>query len=233
MPVSLRPLLGLAAALALAWMPPAQAGRPLQTEDAAVLERGDCEIELVAAQERAATLPPVRGGSAQFGCGVGLQTQAAVFGGRSRVEGQRSDTLALVGKTALRKLTEDSLGVTVAWGLGATRETGSSFEHEDTQLKLVLTQPLADWLLHANLGWARSQAARSDSTLWSLAAERSGLGPLDAMAEVFGDDRSAPWINAGLRWNAIPGKLFVDGSYGVQLKRERGRLLTLGLKIAF
>jgi hypothetical protein len=53
------------------------------------------------------------------------------------------------------------------------------------------------------------------------------------MAEVAGDDRGEPWLNAGLRWTAIADRLFVDASYGVQMNSARARLATIGLKFAF
>lgn len=211
----------------------AQAGRPLQTEDAGVLDAGDCELELVGSRERAGgDTPTVRGVGAQLGCGIGLSSQAALFAGRAKAADERADTVALVGKTALRPLTDTQAGIVIAWAVGAERNVGS-LKHETTELKAVLTQPLAHWLLHANLGWARSQSARQDTTQWSVAAERTGLGPFDAMAEVFGDDRDDAWLNAGLRWTAIAERLFIDGSYGVQMNADRARRVTIGLKLAF
>lgn len=222
-------LAGLLAGLTSA----AQAGRPLITEDAGVLDARDCELELVGSRERAGgDVPTVRGAGAQLGCGVGLSTQVALFAGRARADGERADALALVGKTALRALTETQGGVVIAWSVGGER-SGGSFRHETTELKAVFTQPVDQWLLHANLGWTRSESARQNGTLWSVAAERTGLGPFDAMAEVFGDDRDEPWLNAGLRWTAIADRLFVDASYGVQMNSARARLATIGLKFAF
>lgn len=222
-------LAGLLAGLTSA----AHAGRPLITEDAGVLDARDCELELVGSRERAGgDLPTARGASAQLGCGVGLSTQIALFAGRAKADGERADALALVGKTVLRALTETQGGVVIAWSVGGER-SGGSFRHETTELKAVFTQPVDQWLLHANLGWTRSESARQNGTLWSVAAERTGLGPFDAMAEVFGDDRDEPWLNAGLRWTAIADRLFVDASYGVQMNSARARLATIGLKFAF
>lgn len=211
----------------------AAAGRPLQTEDAGVLDTGECELEAVARRASAGDLPTLRAGSVQVGCGFGFRSQAALLAGAVRGGGERVEELALVGKTALRPLTDEQTGIALAWALGAQRSAGGSLRHESTELKAVVTHPAGPWLLHANLGAARSQAERQTSTLWSVAAERTGLGPFDAMAEVFGDDRTDPWLNAGLRWTAIDKRLFVDGSYGTQLNSGRARLLTLGLKYAF
>lgn len=229
--MTFRPLLlaGLLAGLTSA----AHAGRPLITEDAGVLDARDCELELVGSRERAgADLPTARSASAQLGCGIGRSTQVALLAGRAKADGERADVLALVGKTALRTLTDTQGGAVIAWSVGGER-SGGSFKHETTELKAVYTQPVDQWLLHANLGWARSESARQNSTLWSVAAERTGLGPFDAMAEVAGDDRDDPWLNAGLRWTAITDRLFVDASYGVQMNSARAKLATIGLKFAF
>lgn len=212
---------------------PAQAGRPLVTEDAGMLGGGECELESVAARERARDVPTVRSASAQVGCGIGWRSQVALFAGRSSSEGVRTEDVALVGKSALIELTDDKPGVVLAWALGASRERGASFKHESSELKAVYTHPLGDWLLHGNLGWTRSEADKLNTTIWSVAAERTGLGPFDLMGEVFGDDRGDPWLNAGLRLTAIAERLFIDASYGRQMNSGRARLMTLGLKFTF
>jgi hypothetical protein len=210
----------------------AHAGRPLQTEDAGVLERGDCEIELVGSRLAVSAEPSVRAGNAQLGCGVGFSSQLALAAGQARGGGERSDALVLLGKSALRTLTQDAAGIVLAWSVAGERAAGESLRHAATEVKLVATQPLGPWLLHANLGAARSERERLDRTLWSAAVERTGLGPVDAMAEVFGDDRSDAWLNGALRWRVIDDTLFIDGSYGIQMN-SGARLVTLGLKFAF
>lgn len=222
-----------AVALALLGAGHAYAGRPLQTEDAGVLERGACEVELVGSRLKDEVSQTVRGGSAQFGCGVGISSQFALAASQARSGEARSDALALLGKTALRTPTDDSAGIVIAWAVGGDQPSGESFRHATTELKLVATQPLGAWLVHGNLGAARSERERLNRTVWSAAAERTGLGPVDAMAEVFGDDRSDAWLNGALRWHVIDDTLFIDGSYGVQMNSGRARLVTLGLKFAF
>jgi hypothetical protein len=211
---------------------PVHAGRPLQTEDAGVLERGDCEVELAVARERGEQ-PTVRGGRAQFGCGVGLHSQLAVSLGRARDSTERSDAAAVSGKTWLRELTDDHTGVTIAWAAGWLRPRGGSTGREAADVRAVVTHPIGAWLLHANVGWNRDALEHRDSTVWGAAVERTGLGPVDAMVEFFGDDRDRPWANAGLRWHAVQDRVFVDGSYGRRLHRDGGTLVTLGMKVAF
>jgi hypothetical protein len=91
----------------------------------------------------------------------------------------------------------------------------------------------ADWLPHANLGVAHHRIEHRSNTIWSAAIERTGIGPFDLMAEVYGDDRQAPWWNTGLRCTAIERRLFLDASYGAQMQTGRRKLATVGLKYAF
>lgn len=211
----------------------AQAGRPLVTEDAGVLEPGSCELESVGARATAPSEATERSASVQLGCGIGLRTQAALFVGHASGGGLRSDAVAVVGKSALVELTDTRAGVALAWSFAATREAGDSLAYDTSTINAVVTQPLGPWLLHANLGWTRSRLTANSLTTWSLAAERTGLGRFDLMAEVFDPgDRSRPWINAGLRYAVIEDRLFIDGSCGVSMDSPRARLLTLGLKIA-
>lgn len=166
----------LGAALAL----PAQAGRPLQTEDAGVLDRGSCELEGAAARESASGAS-AREASLQFGCGIGWDSQVALNAAHAKADGDSARALAL----------------------------------------------------HVNLGQARDETGNQRSTTWGLAFEHAGFGALAPMAEVFGDDRGAPWWNLGLRLAAVPDKAYVDLSYGRRIGDARARLLGAGFRVVY
>lgn len=221
-------------ALALLATPPAHAGRPLQTEDAGVLDRGACEVELVALREKPDAEAATDAGRAQFGCGIGLRSQVALSVAREHGGGERADLAAIVGKTWLRELTDEETGIAIAWAAGFLRPRGGSVEREGYEVRGVVTHPIGPWLLHGNLGWLRNETEHRSRTVWGAAVERLGLlGPIDAMFEFFGASSEKAWANAGLRWNAAPDKVFVDGSYGRQAGRDGGTLVTLGMKFAF
>lgn len=98
----------------------------------------------------------------------------------------------------------------------------------------MYSRPLpAELTLHANLGHARDEIGKQRSTTWGLALEHAGFGPVAPMAEFFGDDREPAWWNLGLRWTAVPERVFVDFSYGRQMSSAQPRMLTAGFKIAF
>ncbi|MBE0619697.1 MAG: hypothetical protein IH605_03820 [Burkholderiales bacterium] len=220
----------LASGLAL----PVWAGRPLATEDAGVLGQGECEIESYAGRVRSNDSDRLTTRWAQFGCGIGHDSQLAFGAGADRADGETTTVAALTGKTFLRKLTDDQTGLVLAYTLHGAKNPGNSFRHDATEIKAVVSIPRNGWLLHANLGSQYSQTAKVYSTIWGLAVERPGaVGPVDLMAEVFGDDRTAPWVQVGARWTVVPERFYLDTSWGVQTDSARTKQITVGLKFAF
>ncbi len=214
----------------------AHAGRPLATEDAAVIDKGSCELESFLAQSRGSGLPSASGFSVQYGCGVGFSSQLALATARFSAAGQADRTVTLGGKTGLNTPAKDGPAWALAWGLVGHKANGGHFKHETTYVNGVLTQPLAGELkLHANLGWSRGQSTQQNTVGWQLALEQGLGGGIEVMGELFANQRDhSPWLQFGLRWAALPDKLFVDTSYGWQTdKATKPRLFTLGLKAVF
>lgn len=220
---------------------PAQAGRPLQTDDAGVLGPGECELELASARAREPELR-AREFAVQAGCHAGALGQLALGLSRARAEAggesARASGVELNGKLPI-VAPRDEAGAawSLGWSLQWARAAGERRRHAASGVTLVTTAPLGpDWSLHANLGHERDEIGRQRSTVWGFALEHAGLGPgaaLAPMAELFGDDRGAPWWNLGLRLALQPERLFVDVSWGRQITGGRPQLLTLGAKLAF
>jgi hypothetical protein len=210
-----------------------QAGRPLATEDADLLDAGRCEWESFGARERTAGSPASTAWATQFGCGVGAATQVALAYSRSREAGLSTSGWAIGGKTGLVERTDGQTGLTLAWGAGAERAPGGSLKHESSFLNLVATREFVPGLTgHANLGWSRSESARANSTTWNLALEQTLGSGVDVMGELYGDDRSTPWLGLGLRW-AVTEQLSLNMSWATQHETPRTRLWTVGFKVGF
>ena len=233
MPIALFRSMTLLVALCIATT--SHAGRPLVTEDAGVLEKGSCELETYARRLTERAAPASNGFSLQYGCGVGMRTQVALAATMDRADGATVRGLAFGGKTSLSDGGEADPSWTLAWGLTAEKSPGASLGHETTWLNGVFSMPLGkDLKLHANLGWTRAQSTHQSTTGWAVALERSTASGIDVMGEAFARDRDrAPWLQVGLRWAAVPEKVFVDGSWGFQTVSSRPRMLTVGLKAAF
>jgi len=233
MPIALFRSMTLLVALCIATT--SHAGRPLVTEDAGVLEKGSCELETYARRLTERAVPSSNGFSLQYGCGVGMRTQVALAATMDRADGATVRGLAFGGKTSISDGGEADPSWTLAWGLTAEKSPGASLGHETTWLNGVFSMPLGkDLKLHANLGWTRAQSTHQSTTGWAVALERSTASGIDVMGEAFASDRDrAPRLQVGLRWAAVPEKVFVDGSWGFQTVSSRPRMLTVGLKAAF
>jgi hypothetical protein len=208
----------------------AHAGRPLQAEDAAVMDPHACELEGAHGDWRQGE-DGQRQTGLQLGCGIGRGSEVALNAIRPR-------ELALNGKILLASAarTDGDAQLTLAWSL-SHRHVETVWRRSSAGLILVGSLPLTrDLTLHANLGHQRDEMLRRCSTTWALAVEHGGLGEggrWQPMAEVFGDDRGKPWANAALRVVAVPDRFFVDASYGRQLAGARARLKTIGFKLAY
>ncbi|HJV97116.1 MAG TPA: hypothetical protein VJ608_13805, partial [Albitalea sp.] len=85
---------------------------------------------------------------------------------------------------------------------------------------------------HANLGWMHSRVAQQDSTTWGVAFEWAAAPNVDLSAEAYGDDRTRPWLSAGVHW--VLGKQFsVNASLGAQSTNPRVRQVTAGFNFEF
>ena len=204
----------------------AWAGRPLQAEDAGVIDPESCEIEGAHSEWRQRDRAQ-RQTYLQLGCGIGA-------GNELSLQALKPRELTLGGKTQLWRTGEAQF--TLAWSL-VNRPVASAWRHSGTGLIFVASAPWGrDWTAHANLGHVRDELQHRRSTTWALAAEHNGLGEdgrWQPMAEVFGDDRGQPWVNAALRVAVVPGQAFVDASLGRQWGGTRARLVTAGFKVAF
>lgn len=208
----------------------AHAGRPLQADDAPVMDPQACEVEGAHTDWRAAGRD-LRQSYLQLGCGIGWGTEIALQALRPR-------ELALGGKTQLFSTpwADGDAQLSLAWSL-AHRHVEAAWRRSGAGLLLVASLPLSrDWVMHANLGHQRDELLRRRSTTWALAAEHNGLGEQgrwQPMAEVFGDDHGRPFANAALRLALRPGSVFVDASLGRQLGGAGARLATAGFRLAF
>ncbi|CAN7753296.1 hypothetical protein LJR290_006829 [Variovorax sp. LjRoot290] len=212
---------------------PGWAGRPFTTEDAGVIADGACELESFGAYVRPRHEPSERGGWSQVGCGIGFDTQLAVGAGRFKSGGGSNTVAALGGKTALRPLSDDSVGVTLAYVLEGLRSSGQHMRHAGSAAALVVSIPNGRTIVHANLGVARNHLEGKTVGTYALAVERLGERGLDVGLEVFGQGSERPWIGTGARYALRAEKLFVDFSFAVQTGDAHARKLTVGLKYAF
>jgi len=229
MSTSLRHLAACAAALLIANT--AWAARPLVTDDAGVLASSECELEGSAVR---LAQPDAKSFWAQASCGIGRNTQLGLGGGHDKLGDTRSNGFAIGGKTALREAAENQIGLAVSYALSGLKPSGERARRDGSQLLGIATLDKGDWLYHANLGWSHTHEDSLNHAVWGLAVEKlSVFGPVDLMAEVFGEHRTDPWFQVGARWTVVPQFLSLDGAYGIQAGSSRPRQASLGFKLKF
>lgn len=221
----------LAALLACA---AAHAGRPLVTEDAAVLGDGECTVETYWGRFGADAASPTRVLSSQFACDVGHRTQLALAAARVRDGDGHGDALTAAGKTVFAGGQGAAAEWSLAYGAVARRTRGLRVEMDQLYATLVTTVALGRATsAHLNLGWTGGRHPRDDSTRWALAIETAVSDDLHLVAETFADDRHpAPWLQAGF-WVTLSPRLSFNASYGRKTGSGAASAVTLGLTASF
>ena len=224
----------LIASLLLIWTEAAEAGRPLVTEDAGVLGKGECEIEAFYQDEnqRGSTPEHVRLVRAGWLWPRHHQHADCSGGFRLTTTGEHTTGIAFIGKTGLRELTDDQVGIALAYEVGGAKIGREGFRHETTGIRGVVTAPVDKWLFHVNLGWFRLESGNNSWTTWFVAAERTAR-PIRSRCRGLRRVWRADLMNFAARWAVVPERFFLDVSYGMQTSGDRAKLFTIGLKVAF
>jgi hypothetical protein len=214
----------LAAALLVA-ATPTLAGRPLTTEDAAILEDKACQLESwvdIARHVTTGWLVP----ACNFGLGVEWQVGFAREWERG---GSRLPEAYAQAKGLFREATEQSKW-SAGWVVGVARRATNE-EHrgwENPYVLLPVSWSAGDFNFHVQPGWARERESGRDLTVWGLAIEHT-TKPLDLVAEVFGVNSEKPFLRAGLRWTPIINYLDIDLTYVTRPGGTRDeRLVSIG-----
>jgi hypothetical protein len=208
---------------------PAFAGRPLTTDDAAIVADKGCQLEAWIDRSRGATI-----GWAAPACnfGFGIEWQAGFARVREEGGGSFSDEYLQL-KTLLREPTEAS-----PWGIGLTlganrHSRAGSYDGWDNPYVLVpITVSSGAFTLHVQPGWARDRATGRDFVAWGVAGEAELSPHLAFVAETFGENSRNPWLRAGFRWTLVRDRFSIDLTQLVRSGGERAdRYTSLGVAI--
>ena len=115
----------------------AWAGQPLNTEDAGVLGRSDCEFETSLRRQTERAADTANAMALKVGCGVGWRSQVALGLDAERSGGRTDRSMRLGGKTALNDAGSGQPAFALAWELAGARSAGGSHALEDTTAQAV------------------------------------------------------------------------------------------------
>lgn len=208
---------------------PVQAGRPLSTEDASVVDAKACQLEMWVDRSREATewwtVPA---------CNFGLGIEWQVGGARTFAAGTSVYSQAYAqAKAAFVSVSDSPWGVGLVVGAVRFPQREAGTKRDDPYLLVPVSFQLGSEtrLLHLNAGSVRNREEGRNLTLWGVAFETALAGTLiTLLGEAFGENSRKPFFRVGGRWSAIPNRLdfdltAVDRSGGTRAER----FISLGL----
>lgn len=187
---------------------PTQAGRPMFTDDATIVEQ--CQLESWWQRERSGNslwfLPACQLAGVEWGLGV------------ARPPSGEPQLYQLAAKTELKALTANSFGITAQL---AYEFAAGSQQHGDIQLNMALTQSWQDdaWLLHLNTGRVQRYQQNNDWTA-GIALQRELGANQWLFVELYREQAGRPLYQLGYLQEVLPGRLQLDASYGNRLHRQ-------------
>ncbi len=219
------------ALLMLANIQSAQAGRPIETDDASAAEFRTCQLDFWTESSR-----ELRQDNFNGGCNLLGQGEFSL--GLGRVHGNQEDQFlsSLSYKHIFQDFTSDSPG----FGLAASREWGrlksTNESSQETLLTTIASVPLSseDLLLHLNLGYLQySDQTQNDNSIFKAAALDYSLNErIGFSVETYSGVEDALSWRIGARYTLIPDFLQIDASYGSDYGTfQNARAFTLGFGI--
>lgn len=206
------------------------AARPFVTDDARLTNSGACQVEAWARHYQRSDEA-----WALVGCNPTGNLEFTLGGGHAKAEQQPgSHDHILQLKTLVQPLQTNGSG----WGLALGWVRHVAAAPGPNQWGNVYAYVPASWsfnddrvVVHANLGWLRQRRSSLHNLTWGLGAEWALTSRLQAIAESYGDHRSQPFWQAGLRYGVLPGLLQVDATMGSMIQGpSASRWLSIGLR---
>lgn len=221
---------GVLLAAGIAVLSPVHGAQPYFTDDASILEKGACQLEIGNQTNRGS-----RELSLLPACNITGNLELTLGGSRASEAGSRDTLYVVQGKGLFRELETNGYGV--GWLAGA-RWRG---EREPDQGKisnyyasLLLSGSFLDdrFIAHVNLGAQADRDRRMDSLTWGINAEIPLSERFTVIAEIFSNERSRSFHQAGLRFALIPERLEIDASLGGENGHRRStRWWTIGIRL--
>lgn len=216
----------LIALASLVTIVPAHAGRPLTTDDAAILDAGACQLEAWIERSRDLNSSWLNPGCNPFG-----QTEFSLGAARLRTDADAAVTSRQWQvKHLLRAYDAEQPGFALAAGEQHVRRG----EEHHVFVNGIATLPLAGevHLLHVNLGGVRlrEEAKQSNRATWGIALDNKVGSATRIAVETFGTSGERPNWQLGIRHELVSGRVQIDASVGSAYGRwEDSRVATLGL----
>lgn len=201
------------------------AARPMATDDASILDTGQCQVE--AWSQRG------QGSSENWvvpHCNISGQWELAAGTGRLSLQQGQSESVALVqAKTVFRQLKPNDWGIGLALGDQVSR--GSSTLSINVPVSISLADDVL--LLHANAGWKQVTRIGSGAT-WAAGAELNVTENAGITMELYGGRKDDSRVQLGARYALVPGHIVLDAALSRRISPSAAaRSVNLGFTFMF
>lgn len=212
---------------ALIAAPGAYAAGVMVVDDAGVVEAKTCQIETLMADRRDSrdywVLPA---------CNFTGNLELSLGGFYARDgAGAATHGVGLQAKTLFKPLESNGWGAGLA--IGTLRDSAHAGDG-DWYAYVPVSAFFQDdrYVLHANLGWLRSQDAGRDSLTWGLGTEIALASRTWLLAESFGENHGRPQYQFGVRRWLVADRVQFEASYGDRFGDTGGnRWFAIGLHL--
>lgn len=220
-----RPVLRALPVLALLLPLMTQAARPLNTDDARIVDHGGCQLESwlrhTSDGDEAWALP---------GCNVTGNLEVTLGGARVRDDaGSRPLATVLQAKTLFRTLQPHGWGWGLAVGVSRDREAHSTDPYAYVPITWAVGGDAT--FVHANLGARREAAAHRWQGTWGVGIEHLATERFGLIGEVYAQDRDKPFYQLGGRVWLVKDRVQVDATAGNRFHGGAQRWMSLGLRL--
>lgn len=226
------PLQSLLPTLALLALPlSAMAARPMQTDDARIVDTKACQLETWVRHNRNGhefwALPA---------CNPTGNLEITLGGARLTRDGTTTHDGLIQGKTLFKPMETDGWG----WGLAVGNQRKGSDRQGSPLAGDVYAYLPASFsfqedrlLIHANLGWQREKASGQQHGTWGLGTEVQMTPDSWLIAETFAQNEGKPYIQLGLRHWIVPNQIQLDATWGDRINSggNNERWVSLGLRL--
>jgi len=219
-------ILGLLGALACV---SANAARPLNTDDANIVDEKSCQLESWVRSAHG-----VREFWAIPGCNFGHEIEWSLGGSKQKDDLAGDSRYALAqAKIRWKPVQPGSWGLATSIGAARTRNdlTGERFYDKYVNVPLTFALP-SDRFMHLNLGWIHHGDAGKGRLTYGVGGEIPLGGPVIAVIEAYGERHTPTKYQAGLRFWIVPQRVQIDTTYGNSFQGpSSARWISVGLRL--
>lgn len=210
---------------------PAWAARPFVTDDARLTTEGSCQLESWTraypdSQELWALPACNPTGNFEMTLGMGVAQADS---------GTVTHDYVLQAKTLFKPLETNRWGIGLGMGkvfhpevTPGPNQTGNTYAY----VPLSVSFDNDKVVMHVNVGWLRDKASKQDNMTWGVGGEFKMTPRLTAILETYGDHRTTPYGQAGLRFAVVPNLFQIDATAGRQFNGvDDNQWLSFGIRL--